>query len=135
MTPHMGVRWVNIDVDSFNAGGFSYQSDRIDLFQIPIGVAFSNAFETDLGFKVKPVVDLEVTTNFGDTGTDSRVQLTGGSAEDVFETQINSNVIYSGKLSFGISKGNHDLNLSYKGSVGSQDRNDQRLQAVYRFRF
>lgn len=135
MTPHMGVRWVNIDVDSFNAGGFSYQSDRIDLFQIPIGVAFSNAFETDLGFKVKPVVDLEVTTNFGDTGTDSRVQLTGGSAEDVFETQINSDVIYSGKLSFGISKGNHDLNLSYKGSVGSQDRNDQRLQAVYRFRF
>lgn len=135
LVPHIGVRWLNTDADSFSAGGFKYKSEKVDLFQIPVGVAIVSAFETGSGYRVNPVIDLEVTSNIGDTDIDNQVKLLGGTLTDVFETQINSDVIYSAKLGLNISKKQHSFSLNYKGAMGSQDRIDQRLQATYRFMF
>lgn len=94
-----------------------------------------SAFETGSGYRVNPVIDLEVTSNIGDTDIDNQVKFLGGTLTDVFETQINSDVIYSAKLGLNISKKQHSFSLNYKGAMGSQDRIDQRLQATYRFMF
>ena len=62
VVPHAGIRWSSIDMDSSKYGA---DYDKMNLFQMPIGVTFSGTIEMT-GWKVAPMVDLSVVPAFGD---------------------------------------------------------------------
>lgn len=134
VTPHIGVRWNHIEVDSFTAGGFTYESDDVDLVQVSIGVAFSGN-TTMVTFDVKPYLDLEVAPTFGDKDTDNRVGLEASALEDVIDTRIASSVVWTARMGLEATSGAHSIGLRYGVSAGNGDRVDQRLTAGYKFSF
>lgn len=134
-TPHIGVRWSHIDADNFQAGGFDYRNETIDIVSFPVGVVFSNAFNSgDVSFK--PYLDLEVAPTVGDTKTNNMVSLAGSAVEDIFETRIASSVVYSARLGVVGHVGSaHAFGLSYGVSAGNGDYVSQRLKVGYRYSF
>lgn len=134
VTPHIGVRWNHIEVDSFTAGGFTYESDDVDLVQVSIGVAFSGN-TTMVTFDVKHYLDLEVAATFGDKDTDNRVGLEASALEDVIDTRIASSVVWTARMGLEATSGAHSIGLRYDVSAGNGDRVDQRLTAGYKFSF
>ena len=62
VVPHAGIRWSSIDMDSSKYGA---DYDKMNVFQMPIGVTFSGTIEMT-GWKVAPMVDLSVVPAFGD---------------------------------------------------------------------
>ncbi len=135
VTPHAGVRYKHINMDSFNAGGFSYDSEKANLVEIPFGVAFNANLKTSCGAEVKPFIDLTIAPNFGDRKVANKVSLTNSGALDSFEARIANNAMYSAELGLNAVKGNHSLGISYGIGSGSYGRVDQALQAKYRYSF
>lgn len=70
--PHIGLRYLHIDMDSFSAGGFRYGADKAGLIQTPVGVALNGSLKTANGMQVKPFIDITITPAFGDRKTDNR---------------------------------------------------------------
>ena len=134
-TPHIGVRWSHIDADNFQAGGFDYRNETIDIVSFPVGVVFSNAFNSgDVSFK--PYLDLEVAPTVGDTKTNNMVSLAGSAVEDIFEARIASSVAYSARLGVVGHVGSaHAFGLTYGVSAGNGDYVSQRLKVGYRYSF
>lgn len=135
VTPHVGVRYKHINMDSFNAGGFNYDSEKANLVEVPFGVAFNANLKAPCGAEVKPFIDLTIAPNFGDRKVTNKVALTNSSASDSFEARIANNSMYNAKLGLNAVKGNHSLGISYGIGSGSYGRVDQALQAKYRYSF
>lgn len=135
ITPHVGVRYKHINMDSFNAGGFNYDSEKANLVEVPFGVAFNANLKAPCGAEVKPFIDLTIAPNFGDRKVTNKVALTNSSASDSFEARITNNSMYNAKLGLNAVKGNHSLGVSYGIGSGSYGRVDQALQAKYRYSF
>jgi hypothetical protein len=135
VTPHVGVRYKHINMDSFNAGGFNYDSEKANLVEVPFGVAFNANLKAPCGAEVKPFIDLTIAPNFGDRKVTNKVALTDSSASDSFEARIANNSMYNAKLGLNAVKGNHSLGISYGIGSGSYGRVDQTLQAKYRYNF
>ena len=72
VVPHAGIRWSRIDMDDSKFGA---DYDAMNLFQMPMGVAFSGTFET-AGMKVAPMIDISVVPAFGDK--DAEASYMGG---------------------------------------------------------
>lgn len=135
VTPHVGVRYKHINMDSFNAGGFNYDSEKANLVEVPFGVAFNANLKAPCGAEVKPFIDLTIAPNFGDRKVTNKVALTDSSTSDSFEARIANNSMYNAKLGLNAVKGNHSLGISYGIGSGSYGRVDQALQAKYRYSF
>lgn len=136
VTPHVGVRYKHINMDSFRSlGGFNYDSEKANLVEVPFGVAFNANLKAPCGAEVKPFIDLTIAPNFGDRKVTNKVALTDSSASDSFEARIANNSMYNAKLGLNAVKGNHSLGISYGIGSGSYGRVDQALQAKYRYSF
>lgn len=135
VTPHVGLRYLHLDMDSFSAGGFKYGSEKANLGQIPVGVAFNGNFKAPCGADVVPFVDLEVAPAFGNRKVKHTVALENSSIADSFNTRITGNALYTGRIGLSVAKGNHSLGLSYGLSGGNDGRVDQNLKARYRYQF
>ncbi len=135
VTPHVGVRYFNVDMDSFTAGGFKYSSDKANLVQVPFGVAFNANLKASCGAKVKPFIDVQIAPAFGDRKATNKFALAGGSASDSIEARIANNAMYSAKVGVEATRGNHSFGLNYGIASGNYGRVDQALQAKYRYSF
>ncbi|WP_418541751.1 autotransporter domain-containing protein [Parasutterella excrementihominis] len=135
VTPHIGVRYFNVDMDSFTAGGFKYSSDKANLVQVPFGVAFNANLKTSCGAEVKPFIDVQIAPAFGDRRATNKFALAGGSASDSIEARIANNAVYSAKVGVEATQGNHSFGLNYGIASGNYGRVDQALQAKYRYSF
>ena len=135
VTPHVGVRYFNVDMDSFTAGGFKYSSEKANLFQVPFGVAFNANLKTSCGAEVKPFIDVQIAPAFGDRKATNKFALASGSASDSIEARIANNAMYSAKVGVEATRGNHSFGLNYGIASGNYGRVDQALQAKYRYSF
>lgn len=135
VTPHIGVRYKHIDMDSFSAGGFNYDSEKANLIEIPFGVAFNANLKAQGGAEVMPFTDLTIIPNFGDRKVENKVGLANNCASDSFDVRIANNLMYNAKFGLNAVKGNHSLGISYGIGSGSYGRIDQALQAKYRYNF
>lgn len=135
VTPHVGVRYMNIDMKRFNAGGFSYSAEKANLVQFPVGVAFNTEAKTSFGVRIKPVLDLEIAPTAGDRKVKNKFGLVGTGASDTLDTRVANNALYSARLSVQADKGGHTFGLGYRFSGGNDGRVDQTLQAKYRYSF
>jgi hypothetical protein len=135
LTPHAGIRYMNVDMESFNAGGFRYSAKKLNLTQIPVGVAVSGDFEFKNGARVKPFADVTVSPALGNKKAKNTFGLEGAAVSDTFSARAANNALYQGKVGLNASKGSHSLAVSYGLGAGSGSRFDQTLQAKYRFSF
>lgn len=135
VTPHVGIRYLNVDMDDFTAGGFKYSSDKANLVQLPFGVAFNANLKSPCGAVVKPFIDVQIAPAFGDRKASNRFALAGGAAEDSFEARIGNNAMYSLKIGVETSRNNHSFGLNYGIASGNYGRVDQALQAKFRYSF
>ena len=46
VTPHVGLRYLHVDMDGFSAGGFKYGFEKSNLVQTPVGVAFKGVLRS-----------------------------------------------------------------------------------------
>ena len=71
VTPHLGVRYTRLAVDGYDAKADGYtvattDVDTMQMFAIPFGVSISKDIAVG-AWTVKPVFDLTLTANAGDT--------------------------------------------------------------------
>jgi outer membrane autotransporter protein len=135
ITPHAGIRYMNVDMESFNAGGFRYSARKLNLAQIPVGVAVSGDFEFKNGAKVKPFADVTVSPALGNKKAKNTFGLEGAAVSDTYSARVSNNALYQGKVGLSASKGSHSLAVSYGLGAGSGSRFDQTLQVKYRLNF
>lgn len=135
VTPHLGIRYKHVKLDSFNAGGFKYTTEKADIVEVPFGVAFNANLKAPCGADVKPFVDLTIAPNFGDRKVSNKIALAGTTASDSFDARIANNAMYNAKVGVNAVKGSHTFGLNYGIGGGNRGRVDQTLQARYTYRF
>ena len=135
VTPHVGVRYKHIKMDSFSTGGFDYRNEKANLVEVPFGVAFNANVKAPCGAEVKPFIDLTIAPNFGDRKVTNRVALSNSAVSDSFDARIANNAMYNAKIGVNAVKDNHSFGLNYGIGSGNYGRVDQTLQAKYRYQF
>lgn len=133
--PHVGLRYLHIDMDSFSAGGFRYGADKAGLIQTPVGVALNGSLKTANGMQVKPFIDITITPAFGDRKTDNRFGMEGGCVTDTLSTRIAGDTLYIARAGVEASHQNHSFGLNIGVGSGDDGRIDQELMARYRYSF
>lgn len=135
ITPHLGVRYTYSNIDSFKSGGFKYNNKKVNLVQMPIGVAFNADLKASCGAVIKPFVDVSVIPAIGHRKVKNSFGLADGSATDKLETRIANNALFQGKVGVESAYKNHSFSLNYGVGTGNKGRVDQALQARYRYSF
>jgi hypothetical protein len=135
ITPHIGVRYMNVDMDDFTAGGFKYTAKKVNITQIPVGVAVNGTFKAPCEADVKPFADFTVAPALGNKKAGNKFGITGSAATDTISSRVANNALYQGRIGVNATKGNHSLSFSYGIGAGSDSRVDQALQAKYRYSF
>ena len=123
VTPHVGLRYSNIDLDDYTIDGndviASADSDKLNLFSIPVGVTIAKEFKGE-SWTVAPSFDLTLTGQFGDDELDGSVSWAGVSnlTTDT-TTEVFDNFTYGATLGVeaqsagGVALG---INVGYTGS-------------------
>ena len=131
VVPHIGIRWTRLDVDGYE-GAFKTDDDTMDVFTLPIGVAFSGNFNAG-GWKLAPKVDLTVVPSFGDDEATSRVRW--GNVSETVKTQVVDDAPFQATLGISAQNGNWTVGASYDLGVGGDDRLDNAFTLKAEFQF
>ena len=88
IVPHLGARMIVGSTDGYDTKldgrkAYGNDADTTTTFQIPVGVAVRGDFVAEGGWTVRPVADLTVIPQFGDTEQDTRVTGTSGATDEV----------------------------------------------------
>ena len=126
VVPHAGIRWSSLDMDDSKYGA---DYDKMNLFQMPIGVTFSGTFDMT-GWKVAPMFDISVVPAFGDK--DAVASYTGGISESV--RVVDTNPIQA-TLGVNASVGAWTFGVNYGLTAGSDERLNNSLNANARYSF
>lgn len=137
IAPHFGLRYQNLDVDSYDVAyrsgtalrGGSYSAD---IWTLPLGVSFGAAF-TDDGWDIRPALDLAIIPAIGDTDADQDVEFTGMGSASV-ESDIMDRVNYGLKLGLDAEYGTFGLGLGYS-FMGSGSSKNHQLTGNLRYLF
>jgi hypothetical protein len=135
ITPHIGIRYLNVDMDNFTAGGFKYTAKKVNITEVPVGVAFNANLKAPCGADVKPFADFTIAPAMGSKKASNKFGLVGSAASDTIRSRVANSNLYQGKIGVNATQGNHSLSFSYGIGAGSDSRVDQALQAKYRYSF
>ena len=120
VVPHIGVRWASIDVDDYRG----LDMERMDVWELPIGVTVKGVIDTASGWTVQPAFDFTATPQLGDKEVSTLV-----GDVDVIDNLYNASI--------GVSAGTDTVRfgLSYKYGFGGDGRSDNtfNLKASYIF--
>ncbi len=140
ITPHAGLRYSTISIDDFDLTASGYQdgghfdSDRMNVFSIPVGVTVAKefAFET---WTVKPSFDLSLQGNFGDDEIDSNNSWDGVANKTTqYSAEYLDNFTYGATVGVAAKTGNFSLGLGL-GYTGSSNTDSFNATANARFVF
>ena len=125
VAPHVGLRYTSIDLEDYEIKGSDviagYDSSRINVFSIPVGVSFSKDF-TSADWSIKPTLDITLTGNFGDDENEGTLYWNG--IENLY-TELTSEVVdnftYGATLGVAAQNGNlsFGLGVNYTGSTNT----------------
>ena len=139
VTPHVGLRYSNIDLDDYTIDGndviASADSDKLNLFSIPVGVTIAKEFKGE-SWTVAPSFDLTLTGQFGDDELDGSVSWAGiSNLTTDTTTEVFDNFTYGATLGVEAqSIGGVALGLSV-GYTGSSNVDEFGVNANARFTF
>ena len=140
ITPHAGLRYSTISIDDFDLTASGYQdgghfdSDRMNVFSIPVGVTVAKefAFET---WTVKPSFDLTLQGNFGDDEIDSNNSWDGVANKTTqYSAEYLDSFTYGATVGVAAKTGNFSLGLGL-GYTGSSNTDSFNATANARFTF
>lgn len=131
VVPHVGIRWTRLDVDGYE-GAFKTEDDTMNIFTLPIGVAFSGNLNAG-AWKLAPMVDLAVVPSFGDDEAESKVRWQGIS--ETVKTQVVDDAPFQASLGINAQNGNWTIGASYDLGVGGDDRLDNAFTVRARYAF
>lgn len=139
LVPNAGLHYTNIKVDGYNvkADGLTVAkvgSSTANIFSIPVGLSVEKTFDMGNDWKLKPVANVSVSYNMGDTDTDFTSSFVG-LAGDKLKAEIIDDFTYGAGAGLSLTKSNTasiDAGINY---VGSQNTNsfDVFLKGSYQF--
>lgn len=138
VVPHAGVRVVHGLSGDFSTkvngrAAFTSETESTTTWQTPVGVAVRGTFETGGGWTFRPVGDISVAAQFGDTKQDVTVRNCRG-ASDVVSGQFAGDFVTNARLGFELEKGHVTIGVNYGFSAGEIDRSHS-INANVRFLF
>lgn len=138
ITPHLGLRYISIDVDDYtvrSAAGHVAKigSDSMDVFQIPVGVTFSKSFAAD-DWSISPALDIFAVASLGDDDLDGEVHWTGTNSKTALLTKVMDDWYYG--MGAGLDAKYRGLTLGVSlNYAGSSHTDELGLQARVSFSF
>ena len=139
LVPNAGLHYTSIKVDGYNvkADGLTVAkigSSTANIFSIPVGLSVEKTFDMGNDWKLKPVANVSVSYNMGDTDTDFTSSFVG-LAGDKLKAEIIDDFTYGAGAGLSLTKSNTasiDAGINY---VGSQNTNsfDVFLKGSYQF--
>lgn len=137
--PHIGIRYLNVTMDGFttknNDGNlFHTEKDRQNVWQFPVGVAFTKDYRAENGWTIKPKLDLSIVPSTGDVDATTRIRVSGISALDTITSRVMDRTSFDGTLGVDMQKGNMTLGLRY-GLQKSSNQTDQAGMATFSYKF
>lgn len=138
VAPHVGLRYSRIDVDDYslhsasNGNVAQMSSSSMNLLSVPVGVTLSRDINLS-SWKLKPMVDLTVTGNFGDTDMDSSVKW-GNSNPFGVNSEVVDDFTYGVKAGLEATNGNLKVGFGV-GYTGSENTDELNVGAELRYDF
>ena len=129
VTPHAGIRYTRLDVEGRD-GLFSTDDDKLNVFQAPLGVTFSGAFETS-GWNLAPTFDLSVVPAFGDKDATTKYN---GLTTEVITRVVDSSPVQA-TLGLSAQKDAFTFGINYTLGAGSDERQNHSFNANVRYTF
>ena len=141
VTPHVGLRYSNIDIDDYSVKGKTYgtvgdySADTLSVFSIPVGVTIASEFQAGT-WSVKPSFDVTLTGNFGDDEAEGTFHWAGvENIDSSLNSEIFDNFTYGASLGVAAqSTSGISLGLTV-GYTGSSNVDDLGVSANARFTF
>lgn len=138
LVPHAGVRVVHGLSDDYDtkvngAKAFATDFDSTTTWQLPVGVAVRGHFDTGNGWSFRPVGDISVIPQFGDTEQDYTVKNNRG-ISDALSGQFAGDFVTKARLGLEIEKDNTTVSLDYGFARGDIDESHT-VNATVRFLF
>ena len=138
VVPHAGVRVVHGLSGDFSTKvngrtAFTSETESTTTWQTPVGVGVRGTFETGGGWTFRPVGDISVAAQFGDTEQNVTVRNSRG-ASDVVNGQFAGDFVTNARLGFELEKDNATIGVNYGFSAGEIDRSHS-INATVRFLF
>lgn len=122
--PHIGARFINLNVDSYDIknSGTVIDGDSItqNIWKFPIGVSLTKDIVMDSGWHVKPLLDLNVTPAAGDVEAKSKIRFTGTGTEAELDTKMMDYITYGGTAGIEFGKDNFSFSVNYNGQFGAE---------------
>ena len=126
VTPHLGVRYTRLAVDGYDAKADGYtvattDVDTMQMFAIPFGVTISKDIAVG-AWTVKPVFDLTLTANAGDT--DAKLDTNFGSNALNLTSEAFDSFTYGATFGIDAKYGENfsvGLNTNYVGSSNADE--------------
>ena len=126
VTPHLGVRYTRLAVDGYDAKADGYtvattDVDTMQMFSIPFGVTISKDIAVG-AWTVKPVFDLTLTANAGDT--DAKLDTNFGSNALNLTSEAFDSFTYGATMGIDAKYGENfsvGLNTNYVGSSNADE--------------
>ena len=127
VTPHLGVRYTRLNVDSYDAKANGYilantSFDTMQMFSIPFGVTVSKDIAAG-AWAIKPVFDLTLTANAGDTDAKMNTTFIGARSLDLTSEAFDS-FTYGATFGLDAKYGENfsiGLNTNYTGSSNADE--------------
>lgn len=126
--PHVGVRYTNLDMDGYSVNSAegvvaTTDADNMTVFSIPFGVTLSREIVAD-AWTVKPLFDVTLTANTGDTELDTDTTFTGTDTVLGLSTEVMDDFTYGATL--GLDAQYNDalsvgVGVSYVGSDNADE--------------
>lgn len=138
VAPHVGVRYSRIDVEDYSlhsakiGNAAQMSSSSMNLLSVPVGVTLSRDINLS-SWKLKPMVDLTVTGNFGDTDMDSSVKW-GNSNPFSVNSEVVDDFTYGVKAGLEATNGNLKVGFGV-GYTGSENTDELNVGAELRYDF
>ena len=141
VTPHVGLRYSNIDIDDYSVKGKTYgtvgdySADSLSVFSIPVGVTIASEFQAGT-WSVKPSFDVTLTSNFGDDEAEGTFHWAGvENIDSSLNSEIFDNFTYGASLGIA-AQSSSGISLGVAvGYTGSSNVDDFGVNANARFTF
>ena len=127
VTPHLGVRYTRLNIDGYDAKANGHtlattDFDTMQMFSIPFGVTISKDIAAG-AWSIKPVFDLTLTANAGDTDATFNTTFIGGRSLDLTSEAFDS-FTYGATVGIDAKYGENfsiGLNTNYVGSSNADE--------------
>ena len=137
--PYTGIRYYNINPDDYTSkydgqNAFKYDSDRLNVWTLPLGTSVRGEFAFDNGLKITPQAEVAYIFAFGDTDDNDVDVSMGTAAASSLKYSVMDDGSFLGNLGLEIGYNSFNFGLGYSYQKGSDaEANNWYVNAEYSF--